>query len=399
MSKTINEQKYLIINGLLCQLLRDSSSNSDYIVSSLRNYGIDIAIKSFCIAVAQLVSNTNRLGRDSFHSVFQNIQDEFILNNDDEEYLYLALAEDGIIIIIFNYPNRSNIAADEVYGKLEGIIINLYKYTNYEYSAGIGCMHEGLQNLQLAYREALKSLDHARLKGIELVFYRDIKDANVMYNYPLQVELNIINSIKSGDYPSAMKLIDSVFDYLVNKRLHADLLRCLVFDIISTITKVINEMGINQNSSINIHSIDDLLQFKTIDDFHNKINEFCKIACNYAYANKKSHNDLLKTNILDFIHKHLLDQRLSVNYIAEEFGITASYLSRFFKEQTSQNLLDNINRSRIEVAKKLLLDENTSVAQIAEYIGYTNDTVLIRTFKKYEGTTPGRYRIDHNIHK
>jgi two-component system, response regulator YesN len=398
MSETINEQRYLIVNSLLCQLVSDSNSNSEFVLSSLNYYGIDISRNSFCVAVVQLISDASvEIGRDSIQSVFHNIQDDFILSNDEEEYLYLALADDGSIVMIINHTNKDNAATEKIYRKMERIISTLCKYANHTYSAGIGSLHDGIQNLQLAYREALKSLDFARLKGIALIFYDDIKESNTMYNYPLQVELNIINSIKTGDYPGATRLIDSVFDYLVKSKLPAEFLRCLVFDLINTIAKVIGEMGMNDEILEKTYSISNLLQFKTIDELHHKINEFCKAACSYANANKKSHNELLKEKILDFIEKHLLDSILSVNYIADEFSITATYLSRFFKEQTSQNLLDYINRSRIEAAKKLLLNKNASVLEIAEHIGYNNDTVLIRMFKKYEGTTPGRYRIDHSI--
>ena len=401
LSQAINEQKHFVINGLLCQLLRDTSNDFDYALSSLSYYGIDLQKGTFCIAVAQSAAEqSTKLNRNSIMSNFQTILDDFILNNDDEYSLYLTLADDGSIIIIINVKNQVNTEplADKTYQKAESIVSLLSKYSNCAYSSGIGSLHEGINHIQLTYREALKASDYAKLEGLPLVFYKDVQGANNLYNYSIEVELNIINRIKAGDFPGAKKLIDSVFEEnTVHGKLPVELLRCLVFDIFSTIAKVINEMEIDDNSSIKKHSINDILQFKTIEEFHQRINELCMAASDYANANKKSHNELLKSGILDFIERNLTDNRLSVNYIADEFNITATYLSRFFKEQTSQNLLDYINRSRIIEAKTLLLNINTSVAEIAERIGYTNDTVLIRMFKKYEGTTPGRFRIDHSV--
>ena len=40
----------------------------------------------------------------------------------------------------------------------------------------------------------------------------------------------------------------------------------------------------------------------------------------------------------------------------------------------------------------LLTSTNLSVSSIAEYLGYQDTTNLIRSFKKYYGSTPAQYR-------
>ena len=71
--------------------------------------------------------------------------------------------------------------------------------------------------------------------------------------------------------------------------------------------------------------------------------------------------------------------------------MSASYLSRLFKKQEGENLLDHLHQVRISKIKELLSTPAT-LNQIAEKTGYYNSLAMIRVFKRYEGETPGKYR-------
>ena len=63
----------------------------------------------------------------------------------------------------------------------------------------------------------------------------------------------------------------------------------------------------------------------------------------------------------------------------------------YSKKVTSIGVRDNIHIVRIAKAKELLM-QGMSVQEIAEKVGYVESRALIRTFKRYEGVTPGQYR-------
>ena len=69
-----------------------------------------------------------------------------------------------------------------------------------------------------------------------------------------------------------------------------------------------------------------------------------------------------------------------------------SYLSKVFKKSFGVGVLEYINKLRIEKSKQMLIDTNLSLLQISESIGYISDITFIRIFKRYEGTTPGKFR-------
>ncbi|NLN42227.1 MAG: helix-turn-helix transcriptional regulator, partial [Clostridiales bacterium] len=52
-----------------------------------------------------------------------------------------------------------------------------------------------------------------------------------------------------------------------------------------------------------------------------------------------------------------------------------------------------INKLRVSEAKKLLVNTDMSIKDLALLIGYNNDQTFSRVFKKLEGITPGEYRV------
>lgn len=73
--------------------------------------------------------------------------------------------------------------------------------------------------------------------------------------------------------------------------------------------------------------------------------------------------------------------------------MSSSYLSRAFKESTGTNILDYIQRLRVDAAKKLLQTE--SVRSAAQQVGFWDTQGLVRAFKKHEGVTPSEYKHIH----
>jgi YesN/AraC family two-component response regulator len=99
---------------------------------------------------------------------------------------------------------------------------------------------------------------------------------------------------------------------------------------------------------------------------------------------------------MDFVDKHYEEITLNVALIAEKLKITPTYMSKLFKEQTGEALPDYINKLRLKKAKELLKNENLSISEAAVKVGYLNSNALIRSFKKYEGVTPGQYKEIEN---
>jgi len=93
---------------------------------------------------------------------------------------------------------------------------------------------------------------------------------------------------------------------------------------------------------------------------------------------------------LQIIHNRFA-QPLSLEMVAEEAGVSPSYLSRLFAQELKNNFIDYLTAYRMEWAKKLLNQGVMSIKEIAPACGYPDPNYFSRIFKKITGKTPREY--------
>lgn len=97
-----------------------------------------------------------------------------------------------------------------------------------------------------------------------------------------------------------------------------------------------------------------------------------------------------------YIDEHLTDD-LSLAEIAEHMKISVYYLSHVFKAETGTTLLEYRNEMRLTQAKKLLVQTERSIADIAGEVGFANVSYFSKTFSKRENVSPAEYRKYHKM--
>ena len=94
--------------------------------------------------------------------------------------------------------------------------------------------------------------------------------------------------------------------------------------------------------------------------------------------------------VVEFIEKNYASP-LTLSQLSESVSMSPKYFCRFFSEMTHQTPMDYLNRQRIEQACYELSTTGDSITDIAYRNGFNDLSYFIRTFKKYKGTTPGKY--------
>ncbi len=87
-----------------------------------------------------------------------------------------------------------------------------------------------------------------------------------------------------------------------------------------------------------------------------------------------------------------LDRRYTIEELSRRFLINPSTLKESFKAVYGQSLAAHIREHRMELASGLLRDTGLSIAEIAERVGYENQSKFSAEFKKYTGKLPSEYR-------
>lgn len=103
-----------------------------------------------------------------------------------------------------------------------------------------------------------------------------------------------------------------------------------------------------------------------------------------------------QTNYLIAQTYAIMEKRIgscSLQNIASELSITDSYLSRLFKEKTGRNFQEVLLEKKMETARQMLSSRvNYKNKEIAQALGYQDTQNFCRTFQRYWGKSPQKFK-------
>ena len=113
-----------------------------------------------------------------------------------------------------------------------------------------------------------------------------------------------------------------------------------------------------------------------------------------SFIIQTSGNDRLIDSIIQYIQQNFATN-ISTTMLAEQFGLSSSYISNLLKQELGIRYNDYITKLRMDHAKQLLLSTNSSVKSITTACGYYSQSHFTKLFAEYEGCTPLEYRKKH----
>jgi YesN/AraC family two-component response regulator len=264
------------------------------------------------------------------------------------------------------------------------------------FTAAVGGVVGSIEGIPHSYSQALEALEHKFVMGGgKVILFDDLESSSHSYFYPIEIEQQLINSIKIGDYTGSQSICNKIFERnLSSSTLSVQMVKCLMFDMISTVVKTLDELGLSAEGRFleQVNPVGRLVNCEDVFEMKEQMSDILRQVCSYVERKKKSHNTGLKDIVEAYVRNNYADYNLSISLIAGELNMNASYLSRFYKEQAGESLVDYINKTRIGAAKSLMANPDLTLSDIAGSVGYSSNIALIRSFKRYMGITPGKYR-------
>lgn len=150
-----------------------------------------------------------------------------------------------------------------------------------------------------------------------------------------------------------------------------------------------NQIVFLSTSITKVEEMDDVVQIK-----RTVLDAITKTIRNQSGVQKPSGNNLLVKKAQTIIQRRYREN-LKLKNIANELGVSESYLSRSIKKETGLSVMGHIQKHRIEEGKQLLIKTEAPVHKIAIALGYNYQNHFASVFKKQVGMTPLAYRKKH----
>lgn len=99
-----------------------------------------------------------------------------------------------------------------------------------------------------------------------------------------------------------------------------------------------------------------------------------------------------KEALISYINQYIYDpEKILVRSVAKHFNISPTYFSAYFKRNFSISYREYINNYRIQLIEKRLLGGNMTMREMAEELGFTDESHLSHYFKSKKRMSPREF--------
>lgn len=253
--------------------------------------------------------------------------------------------------------------------------------------------HTDIHEASKAYLESKTAYDHRFLMDASQVISYQNVSATERTQQMSDVYLQLIrNAIYSDNQEEIHLVVEDICKQLQGSNQSVLNLRLFCNDIIKMVNK---EWNMEESKLNEIYNVFTLSQCLTIQDFHDILDQLCEDLMQYrngaAGNSRKKQSDLVK-DAMQYMKEHYAEYELNMSSLAEYLKVTPVTLAVEFKKCTDLSPSDYLAIIRMEAAKELLKNTDKLVREISHEVGYEDEHVFMRRFKKYTGRTPLQYR-------
>ncbi len=112
-----------------------------------------------------------------------------------------------------------------------------------------------------------------------------------------------------------------------------------------------------------------------------------------AEPDKPKPKDEKMQAILNYIDQHITDRRLlSIEKIASAFLISKGYFNQYFKKATGSSYKKYVQEYALKLIAHQLVNRGTTLSQLAQEFGYSDESHLSNAFKAHFHQTPSSFK-------
>ncbi|HPT79347.1 MAG TPA: PocR ligand-binding domain-containing protein, partial [Candidatus Atribacteria bacterium] len=257
--------------------------------------------------------------------------------------------------------------------------------------------HTGIITLQQR-----KELNEQQSKLAEIIFEKKKAEERIKYleerakesEYPIDRENELLSRVRMGDRTGAKEILNELLGIVfLRSGGNMELIKARVLELVIVISRAAVEGGAQLDKLLGLNysfvsSLSGISQFEEICSWTvNVLNTFLDT----VYESRNIKNARLLSDAMRYINENY-NRNLTLESVAQHVYISPFYLSHMFKEELGFTFLEYLTKLRIEEAKKLLMEKDMTIIEVASEVGYEDAGYFSKVFKKYTGISPAQYR-------
>lgn len=361
-------------------------------------YGIDVAYPSPLRLALVQIDDAQRLAREQgpqaeslLYFAVANIGQELLRRSGTCE---TADMKSGHLVFIVGGPQETLEKLGQSFEELQGTILRYYRIT---FTVTLSEVFQDYRRITEHYNLAVRHSNYRMIFGKGAVLEPDRLRANEMndsFRIPPELERSLTEGLKSGNQEGTEQAIRSWRERVGSfsfENMYSGLLHLAV-----TLSNTLGEL--NQHNAnpvtVNLQAINRrILEKETLDEIEAVLMEVVREVFEQRRNGRANKNRLLADTVKEIIDKHYADPDLNVQRIADMLKLSSVHLGQVYKAEEGLSVVDRINEVRLAQARLYLEQQQLTVAEIMEKVGFGNESYFYRLFKRRYGATPKEYRL------
>jgi len=212
--------------------------------------------------------------------------------------------------------------------------------------------------------------------------------------YPYELEKDLVSKVKLGDSASANAILNDLLGYVFfSEGSSLSTVKSRAIELCSVLSRAAIEGGGSADSILKLNNqfLQNLQSIRTFDSLCFELKEIADTFAESCFKDIPSKNSELIHKAIAYIAEHF-QENIRLEDVAGLVHLHPSYFSSVFKESTGSSFKEYLNLVRIEESKRLLINTDYSIIDIAIATGFEDQSYFSKVFKKYTGLTPKQYR-------
>ena len=219
----------------------------------------------------------------------------------------------------------------------------------------------------------------------------DFANSTDVYFYPESLAVQLNGFISTGNREQVSELFKLIYyENTVRRNLPYTQSQWLISDIRSTLFKKRHILAEEELDSSRRKTLD-LIDRQFNGEMSLEVLKAIALELCDVYGTDTDSNDLI-VKIQEYINNNYHDPELGLTKISSEFGISENYFSYLFKKEVAENFSTYLERLRMAKAKEMVLETDTSLSTLYQYVGYNNAASFRRAFKRNFDVSPKEMR-------
>lgn len=208
-----------------------------------------------------------------------------------------------------------------------------------------------------------------------------------------QKEQELLSKVRSGTVTEVKAMLNDLIGYvLFSEGGKLESVRVRSIELTSLLSRVAIDGGAKTDNVFYLSSqfISQLYRRESLEDVCILMQEVLESFMNAMFYEIDKGNPYIR-KALRFMQDNY-SEHLELNQVAEYVGLSPSYFSTLFKQVVGVSFREHLCQIRVEESKRLLLQKQYSLVDIALAMGFPDQSYYSKVFKRIVGVTPGKYR-------